>query len=153
MTYIVPEWLEGSGRCVYDPPRPAMKNKKTKWWVVLDVDTEITRYYRWWADKEVLNPLGFDKGGLKQPAFDAHISVLRGEEPPADKMHLWRKHHNEIIPFRYRPIIRRSGDTTGWDRDDAFWFIDIDCPMLDDIRTEFGFRIGYKYHLTIGRLY
>jgi hypothetical protein len=37
-----------TGLIVYDPNRGTMKTRITNW-CVLQVDKEITRYYRWWA--------------------------------------------------------------------------------------------------------
>ena len=45
-------WLTGTGIIRYDPPRPGLKTR-IKWWCVVDIDREITRYYRWWVKKEL----------------------------------------------------------------------------------------------------
>lgn len=139
--------LKGNGVLVYDPPRPGMKN--TDWWIVLNTDPEICRYYRWW----VWNRYMVD---LKQPSWNAHISVLRGAKPRADKIHLWKKYQGEKIEFEYSPNVRQQGDTTG----DLghHWFVDVWSERLGDIRNELGFKTvidgkKIKYHLSIGRTY
>ena len=128
---------------MYDPPRPGMK-KRTQWWAVVNIDREITRLFRYWVNKE----LHVD---LKQPSWDAHISIIRGERPPEDKLHLWKKYNGQKIEFEYDINVRQSGDTTGNDRPNHYWFVDVTCPLLKQIRDEFGFKSDWKQHLTIGR--
>ena len=136
-------FVKGSGIIKYDPPRYGMK-KKTQWWAVVEVDKEITRYFRWWIKKE----LWID---LCQPSWDAHISIIRGERPSNDKKDLWKKYDGMKIDFKYSLNVRQSGDTTGWDRPSHFWFVEVECPQLKQIRDEFGFPSDWKQHITIGR--
>lgn len=137
------EWLTSTGVIKYDPPRPGMK-RRTDWWAILKVDREITRYYRWWVKKE----LHVD---LCQPSWDAHISIIRGEKPRNELMHLWKKYDGKKVKFRYRHHVRVSGDTTGNDRPNHYWFVDIDCPQLTNIRKELKMPCKWSLHLTIGR--
>ena len=137
--------LKSTGTIIYDPHRGKM-SKRTDWWAVVNVDKEITRYFRWWVKKE----LWVD---LYQPSWDAHISIIRGEKPPEDKMHLWKKYHKQKIEFEYSLNVRQSGDTTGWDRPNPYWFVEVHCPLLKQIRDEFGFPSNWKQHITIGRTY
>lgn len=141
--------LKGTGVLTYDPYRGKMKTN-TNWWIVVNTDNEIARYYRWW----IMRHYWID---LKNPSWGAHISVLRGGKPRNDKRHLWKKYMGEKINFTYSPIVRQSGDTTG-DRPDNFWFIDVWSDRLTEIRDELGFTNVFdgkpiKYHLTIGRTY
>lgn len=56
------------GRICYDPSR----GKKTEpHWCIIEVDKEITRYYRYQFKKR----FGYE---LYSPSFDAHVSVLKG---------------------------------------------------------------------------
>lgn len=144
-TRIDTMWHTGYGYIKYDPYRGGMK-KRTTWWAVVEVDREITRYFRWWVQKE----FWID---LKQPSWDAHISIIRGEKPPKDLQHLWKKYDGQRIEFRYKHHVRQSGDTTGGDRPDHYWFVEVDCPLLKQIRDEFGFPSDWKQHITIGRTY
>lgn len=143
-------WHKTSGIIKYDPYRPGLQ-KKTEWWCVVNVDREITRYYRWWVDKEILNPLAFDKRGLAEPSWNAHISVIRGERPAPNLMHLWKKYDGKQIEFEYSHNVRQSGDTTGRDRPDNYWFVGIKSEFLLNIRREFGFPSDWNLHMTIGR--
>jgi hypothetical protein len=136
-------WHSGTGTIIYDPWRGEMK-RRTKNWAVVDVDREITRYYRWWVMKEKWIE-------LYQPSWDAHISIVRGERLPNPEF--WKKYHGRKIEFKYKHEVRRSGDTTGNDRPDHYWFVEVDAPFLNEIRTELGLVTGWKFHLTIGRTY
>lgn len=142
--------FKSTGRILYDPPRPGMK-RRTQWWAIVSVDREITRYMRYWINQQ-RNPLKLDGHDLCQPSWDAHISIVRGEQPRQNE-HLWRKYHGQKIDFYYDHNVRQSGDTTGWDRPNHFYFINVDCPFLDQIRQELGLITNWRYHLTIGRTY
>lgn len=142
----------GVARVVYDPPRGDMRNR-TSWWCVANVDREITRYYRWWIDKQI-NILKLDGRGLCQPAWDAHISIIRGEKPSPDKMHLWKKYQGKTFNFEYAHVGQfyavppRKGEAPG-----IFFIVDVESPELLNIRREFGFKTDWKLHLTFGRTY
>lgn len=128
-------WRESTGKIIYDPHRPGMK-RKTQWWCVVPVDREITRYYRWLITREVPGL------ALHPPAWDAHISVIRGEKPDDDKMHLWRKYHKQKVTFWYSHYVRRNGH---------FWFVEVRCPGLIEIRREMDKPADWSLHLTVGR--
>lgn len=134
-----------TGIIKYDPYRGKMKSK-TDWWCVLNTDDEITRYYRWWVKKHYWID-------LCQPSWGAHVSIIRGEKPTPDLMHLWKKYDGMKVEFKYSHVVRQSGDTTGNDRPDSYWFVDVDCPFLLDIRRELKRPTDWKLHLTIGRTY
>lgn len=158
-------WHKSSGIIKYDPHRFGMKNR-TEWWAVLEVDKEITRYYRHWIDKDVFNPLGLDHDGmskavrerypykkLQPPSWDAHVSIIRGEKPRHDLMHLWKKYDGMEVDFLYKHHPRFSGDTTGGDRGDHYWFVEVFCPKLLEIREELNRPTNWKLHMTVGRTY
>lgn len=139
--------LTGYGKIIYDPYRGAMK-RKTQWWAIASVDREITRYYRWWLQREL------HLKRLFAPAWDAHISIVRGEEPRDELKGLWGKLHEWKVPFEYSHNVRQAGDTTGQtDEKGHFWFVDVWCPTFLEIRDELGLRTHYKFHLTVGRIY
>lgn len=137
-------WFEGTGKVVYDPHRGSMRNN-TDWWCVIECDREITRYYRWWLQKEkhVI---------LHQPAWDAHISVVRGEKRVAKNVSAWKKHHGRRVKFRYEHgdiQVSKDKDAPGY-----FHWVRVDCPVVDEIREELGLIASWKFHhLTIGRTY
>ena len=134
----------GSGKVVYDPKRVGMKSNTTNW-CVIELDREITRYYRWWLQKErhII---------LQQPAWDAHISVVRGERLTPEQMKMWKKQQGRIVDFVYEHgdiQVSKDKDAPGY-----FFWIRVDCPAVDEIRTELGLVASWKYHhITIGRTY
>lgn len=132
-------WHTSTGIIKYDPPRPGMK-RKTDWWAIVKVDREITRYYRWWVWRRYMID-------LKQPAWNAHISIIRGEKPPKDRRHLWKKYDGMKVEFRYSHEVRQVRNKP------EFWFVEVDCPFLKQIRDEFGFPSNWRQHITIGRTY
>ena len=131
-----------TGIILYDPPRPGMK-RKTKNWVIIKVDREITRYFRYWVNKQ-FNPLELPELDIKQPSWDAHISVVRGERIDPSKQHLWKKHQGQKVTFTYDLNVHQASK-------EHFWIVDARCSLIDDIRNELGLKTFYRYHLTIGR--
>jgi hypothetical protein len=129
-------WHKSSGKIIYDPPRPGLKKKKD-WWVIIKVDREITRYYRWW----VKNRYWVD---LCQPSWNAHISIIRGEKPAKNKMHLWKKYNGMKVDFEYSHFVKQA-------KKPEFWLVEVRCPMLKKIRNEFGVPSNWMGHMTIGR--
>lgn len=137
-------WHTSTGKIVYDPYRGNLK-KKPHWWCVLEVDREITRLYRWWIQKEL------HVKGMCKPSWDAHISVIRGEKPTPELMHLWKKYDGEEVEFQYKQNPRQTGDTTGGDRPDFYWFVDVRCQRILDIRAELKRPTDWGLHMTVGR--
>lgn len=133
------DYFCSTGRIVYDPFRAG---KKEPHWCVVEVDTEITRYYRTWLQKEkhII---------LQKPSWDAHISVVRGEKQVSARPALWKKYQSKQISFLYEHGNIRS--VKDKDQPGKFYWIDVECPMLDAIRAEFGLPTGYRFHITIGR--
>jgi len=140
-------WHEGTGTIIYDPYRGGMKNK-VNWWCVIEIDKEITRYYRWWVERR------YHVKGLCPPAWDAHISVIRGEKPRHDKMDLWKKYHGQTVNFLYEHNPHLAPKRTHRiDEPGRFWLIDVKCDMGKNIRDEFGLPSDWLLHITIGRTY
>ena len=74
------------GRIVYDPTR----GKKTDpHWCIIELDKEITRYYRYLFKKR----FGYD---LYSPSFDAHVSLLKGFETPKMSTE-WKRLDGKIV--------------------------------------------------------
>lgn len=149
--------FKSTGIIRYDPYRGNMKSN-TDWWIVIATDADLVNYY---AKQVVDNPVAFGETriDLVAPSWGSHISIVRGEKPRDGLKHLWKKYDGEKVEFEYSHIVRRSGDTTPGFHIDHFWFVDIWCDKLNEIRRELGLKAydtvkkaPFKYHLTIGRL-
>ena len=91
---------------------------------------------------------------LCKPSWDAHVSIIRGEEPEPHLKHLWKKYDGQTVEFKYKHFVRQSGDRNfdlRENRPDNFWFVEVDAPFLIDIRKELNRPANWKLHLTIGR--
>ena len=147
--------LTSTGTLRYDPYRGDMKSN-TAWWLIVDTDPEIVRYY---AQQVMANPAAFGetKIDLINPSWGSHISVVRGETPRSDLKKFWKKYSGEKVEFEYSHIVRRAGDTTPGHLKDYFWFVDVWCDRLNEIRSELGLKTYYddgrpfNNHLTVGR--
>lgn len=131
--------FKGTGKIVYDPFRAGMK-ARTDWWAVIEVDKEITRHARWWLNRRYHLQ-------LDAPAWDAHISVIRGEKPKPELMHLWKKYHGQRVEFRYGLDTYKSEQADG----KHFWLIDVECPIVGDIRKELERPYDWAPHITVAR--
>ena len=131
--------FHSSGKIIYDPNRFGMR-RRVRWWCVVIVDKEITRYYRWWIERQ------YHIKGLCSPSWDAHISVIRGEEPKDELKHLWGKYHGRFVQFEYEhnPIPSTN---------DQHWVVNITCPELLKIREELQRPTNWPLHLTVGRVW
>lgn len=138
-------YLKSFGYIKYDPKRPGMK-RRTEWWSILEVPGGIADYYRNMVEKRY----GIE---LCQPSWGAHVSIIRGEKPRDDLMHLWKKYDGKRVEFEYAAYPRYNGDTRVVTKHDsgAFWFLDVHCEFLTDIRKELELPYDWKLHLTIGR--
>lgn len=135
--------FQSTCKIIYDPHRGDM-SRRTAWWCVADVDKEITRYCRWW--------LQYEKHiHLQEPAWNAHISIIRGEKPVYDRLHRWKEFHKKTLTFYWDHTDIKCDE----DRHNGglFYWINVECPELDVIRSQLGLRTGFKYHITIGRTY
>lgn len=133
----------GSGVIKYDPYRAEMK-KRTSFWCIVQLDREITRYYRWWLQKEK------HIKELHQPSWDAHISVIRGEGACKRHPELWKKYDGMEVNFMYEHgNFKSAPDPAGG----TFYWIDVECPFLARIRKEMELPVGWRFHITIGRTY
>lgn len=126
----------GIGIIKYDPYRYKMKTR-TRWWCILDIDKELTRYYRYWIQSTY---------GLKlyNPAWDAHISIIRGEKP--FDIDLWKKYDGIEVEFKYSHVVYPNNMA-------KFFAIKIHSDSLLHIRKELQLPTDYGLHCTIGKTY
>jgi hypothetical protein len=141
------EWLmneemhTGQGRVVVSPkPKGRYKTATRPWWMIIEVDEEIGRYYR-----ELLSQ--FSKAqykNLRMPEWGTHISIVRGEEPP--NMELWLNWEGKVVHFEYSHDIKQMPFT-------PYLWLPAKCPDAEAIRLELGLskEPQYGYHLTFAR--
>lgn len=138
-------WFEAKAKIIYDPKRPGMKNR-TSWWAVANLinGDGIVDYYRWW----VMKTYGIE---LAKPSWGAHVSIIRGEKPSNGKK--WGYRNGEIITLRYKHYPRITGDTKYVPQEGRFWFVDVDCPEIKEIRQYYDRPSNWNNHLTVGRVW
>jgi hypothetical protein len=118
----------------YDPKAKTIAGKP--WWLILVCCDDLARYYRQqysWFYKS--------KPQLQKPAWNSHISVLRGEKP--QNQNLWGFRNNEVIEFEYEDRLLTN---------DLYYWLPVKCPELLDIRECLGLpRQGiFNLHLSVG---
>lgn len=73
-----------------------------------------------------------------KPKFAPHITVVRiHKETPAD-LTAWGKHDGEEIEFLYEPCVYH---------DRTYYWLNIWCPRLEEIRAELGMSVTSPYTL------
>jgi hypothetical protein len=143
----------------YNPERGRMK-ERTDWWCVLELDdNEISRYYRWFIDRQWWDADSSNtKRAYHRPTHQSHISLVRGERPKQN-IDDWGKYMaDKKVFFRYGNNIRQTSNAFHASEPDKFWFIDTDWKPYVDFRKHFGLPYNYngtpfRGHLTISRTY
>lgn len=111
----------------------------SKWWLVIDVDPDLGRLYR-----EFFNWENRVYCKLQRPAWEAHISIIRDEEPKDDLKCLWERYNGQAVEFEYDPTIL----TMDFSR---YYWLKVNCPRALEIRKELGLPDPeIPLHLTIG---
>lgn len=122
------------GKIRYSPQ--SRGSNDSKYWVIVDCDPEIGRYYRHLYFNSTYNK-------LQRPAWECHVTVVRNEEPPEIYKSEWLKHDGKIINLEIIP----PGNSDG-----TFFWLDVKCDYLNDLRQELGILRDpiYPFHLTFG---
>lgn len=106
-----------------------------KWWLVVDCDPELGKYYRhlFWLG-------AYKTAKVFRPAWREHITVIRNEEPP--NVSLWEKYAGHQVQFQYNARPQTNGD---------YWWLSVECDQLLEIREELGLPRQPKIplHLSI----
>lgn len=106
-------------------------------WVLLECDRAIAQYYCSLYSMEY-----FYKPKIQIPLWGAHISVIRGET--VLRTDIKEQIEGMEIEFYYIPRTQTNG---------VHWWLSVICPILDDIRQEFGLSKSIvQYHLSIGNI-
>lgn len=108
----------------------------TKWWLVIDCDPAIGKYYR-----ELFHLTSHRTQSLQRPAWESHISVIRNEPPPNKS--LWKAREGQKIEYEYIPEPVFNG---------IYVWLPVVCEPALDIREALGLarQPEYPLHLTIG---
>lgn len=128
------------GRIRYSPTNNGKIERRnggsTKWWMIIDVDPEIGKYYR-----ELYKLANFKTKVINRPIWDVHISIVTGEIPPNKT--LWKKHEKRWIEFEY---FHQSLSN------EVFVWLPVICEEALDLREELGLQRNpfHPLHLTIG---
>ncbi len=109
-----------------------------KWWLVVDCDDEIGRYYR-----QLYHSHRYFAETLAKPAWQEHITVIRDEEPVAELAHYWEQHAGKVITFEYDPVPKTNG---------IYWWLTVHCDTLLDMRVQLGLPRDPEFplHLSFG---
>jgi len=132
------DWASSEGVISYSPFLCGKRKNKQNWWVVVECDPEIGKYYR---KLYHISKLRSDK--LMRPAWKEHITVVRNEEPESLFKSIWGRYEGKIVPFEYC-LISQS--------DLLFTWLNIKCEFLLNIREELGLARNpiFPLHMTIG---
>lgn len=128
-----------SGTIMYDPYRGGKFEPN---WCIVDVDKDLTRYYRWWLKTE-------RHVHLHQPSWDAHITLVKGEY--IRDMSLWKKYHGHKITVDLEHGNIRVFDDAK--QGGKFYTVRARSTVLCNIRQELGLRPEIDFHVTVGRSY
>jgi hypothetical protein len=122
-----------TGTLCYDPRLP---DRFDPWWVIVRCEEGLGMVLR----QQVESAHGIT---LEPPPWGMHISVVSGEEPPL--VERWGHRADELVAFSYLPEPRRAGQ---------FWWVEVDCPELLDVRAALGLprEPARPLHMTLGRL-
>ena len=116
--------------------------KARPYWMVLQCDTGIMEYYRWWIHNSFKDVWGRQIYKTCKPLAGCHISMVRGEAPSEKGKKLWDSLPGRKLNFTYSPDIKTNG---------KHWWVYVDCPDIYNIRAELGLRPMPKHplHMTI----
>lgn len=129
------------GTLVYDPDRGAMKKKKD-FWLVLQLPMQLVKYYQYF----IRTDLHID---IKDPQWGAHVSIVRGEDPPNKQY--WKKYDGQKVRIKFNPDVMEVKDKK---QSGSFFIIEFDDDFIAHIREELGLQSKYfRYHITVGRTY
>lgn len=138
------------GTLRFDPR--AGTTARDRWWLIVQCEDDWWELHQHWAARMGRGQWVRDRNGklqfknlsLIRPAWGTHISVLRGEKPRKN-IDRWREQEGRQVEFMLDPFVHFN---------DEYWWLNIECPELLDIREFYGLRREPKMrlHLTVGRI-
>ena len=131
--------MKSIGKLVYSPRTHLASSER---WLVMMCDDEISKYYRHLYTMQYPYLNAERSGKLTRPVWGTHLSVIRGEYIPNNK--LWGLDANKLVEFEYEPGVI--------DNKEYYW-LKASCPYLLDLREKYGLHREPRFglHLTIGR--
>lgn len=123
------------GKLRYSPKTLGDQNSPN-WWLILDTDQEIGKYYR-----QLYHLATFRCSKLEKPAWADHVTVIRNEEPP-NKL-FWEKYEGLDVEIEVESIPQTNGHYT---------WLGVKCELLLQLREELGLTREPKIplHLSFG---
>jgi hypothetical protein len=117
-------------------PKTLGERVSPKWWLVIDADPEIGRYFRHLHHLSV-----FRTKKLSRPAWAEHITVVRDEVPQQPQF--WERYAGKSIDLIVTPLPETDG---------VYHWLPIQCGAALDIREELGLARDplYPLHLSFG---
>lgn len=119
-------------------PKALGDKASPNWWLILDCDRELGRYYRhlYYLSNHKCHQ-------LMRPACAEHVTVIRNEEPADQFKHLWEKYDNQEVEF----LLRLEAETDG-----RYVWLPVECSFVLEIRAELGLsrEPEIPLHLSIG---
>jgi hypothetical protein len=129
-------WISSIGTLRYSPKLLGEYRKSSKYWLVIDCDQEIGRYFR-----HLYHIAAYKCDRMDRPAWESHITVIRDEPPPDTS--LWEKYAGKEVTFQYSPMVESDGT--------HFW-LPVECEESLNIRVEMGLPRDPEFplHMTFG---
>ena len=112
-------------------------------WIVVEAPYDVVNYYKWWVEKHLGKK-------ISTSYHKPHITVLAGKhERGLSKHPLWAKHDGKHVVFEYSTRIHTDAP---WFSQGQYFWLQVKCPFLAQVRTELGLAPTLKWplHLTIG---
>lgn len=118
------------------------KIKYNKNWVILQISQSIPNYYKFWVEK-------FTGRKISTSYHGGHVSIIAGKYEDCTKHSLWNKYDGRVIPFEYESKIYTDNNCFILGK---YYWLRINCPLLSQIRREFGLKPTpfHPFHITIG---
>jgi hypothetical protein len=124
---------KSTGALVFDPGRGT--KYYDPWWAIVECDQGIVDYYCWLCRR-------YGKPVERNKLWRAHISFLKGEQPP--NLEKWGQEMS--VEFYYSDQVRFDNGCHGW--------LDVWSDDLIRLREQFGLspKLKMSYHITLGRM-
>lgn len=122
------------------PVAKSIPRRPDSWWMVLQCDEELARYYRYLFDRRQYGLTA--RWPMQPPPWGSHITIVRDEKPT--KPEKWMSWQGKRVTFTYDPQVKGN---------DEYWWLQVRCEELLDIREELGLNRfpEFSLHLSIGR--